>query len=516
MKILTVLLISITASVSGYGQTLFHVKTETRPAGKNYNSDNPVVAKIYQFPERVHQFNVDTTLNSFLIQLRGINESGENLKHKGSLALYNFSEETVKWSIKVNYFNGRVKQSGNLPFVTKGGKRYLIDIENGNRKWKVKDHIYYLVPSENTAVGYKYASSPEFANAMEGIDLSTGKIKWKRDINRDYSWNDACRLSDSVLLIVSSGLHTVNLKNGKGWDFNTVTGEENYSQAAIDNMTEVASNELTYIHTLAQTYRLVREVASNVILDDPDIYFASREKILKTDFYGNVKWISSLERDKTSKSSIFEKDSLLYMVNYGYAIMVNRIIKYGTPYFCMFNSTTGEQGFCSFPGDRKDIITSYVAKGDAIFFLFKDKIEKYSINDGQRLLTRPYDVKELGELKYFLDENVFFKSDTIYKPLCGPDSTKYPVLTGSGKTLLFNGDLNVVDILPFDNIYVCYHVTKNYLFLRNHKRTVVINKSGNAVASLNVSADAFFIGSKLYDKRDNCIVEIDTDELLNE
>jgi hypothetical protein len=63
---------------------------------------------------------------------------------------------------------------------------------------------------------------------LEGINLKTGEVLGKRELSREYAWNNVS-LNDTTLLAVAAGLHTIHLKNGSGWDYSAVTGDKDYS-----------------------------------------------------------------------------------------------------------------------------------------------------------------------------------------------------------------------------------------------------------------------------------------------
>ena len=45
--------------------------------------------------------------------------------------------------------------------------------------------MLFYYPSHNIGVGYKGDK-----NTLEGHNFKTGRLVWKREINREYSWND--------------------------------------------------------------------------------------------------------------------------------------------------------------------------------------------------------------------------------------------------------------------------------------------------------------------------------------
>jgi len=60
------------------------------------------------------------------------------------------------------------------------------------------------------------------------------------------------------------------------------------------------------------------------------------------------KYIYKFPENIASKSTIFMDDSLIYMVNKGFAFVGNRQINYGTPFIASFEKQTGKQKHLKF------------------------------------------------------------------------------------------------------------------------------------------------------------------------
>ena len=81
--------------------------------------------------------------------------------------------------------------------------------------WEVNNSLYFVDPEFNLGLGYRYKMASGYSNDLAGIDLKNGRICWTRVINREYTWNDFFYTSDTTVLIVAAGLHSLKLKNGK-------------------------------------------------------------------------------------------------------------------------------------------------------------------------------------------------------------------------------------------------------------------------------------------------------------
>jgi len=170
-----------------------------------------ISAKEYVFPERIHEFYIDTISHYLTVQLRGVSKNGKWLDNTGSLVLYDLNSDSVKWTKKMNYQTSSIHQYASTIIYSTANKCYCLNIENGKDLWEVKNNIYYVNPHHRIGVGYKFNTFNGTSNKLEGIDLKTGTVIWQKELNRDYGWNDVFCHNDSDLLIVAGGLHDSNI-----------------------------------------------------------------------------------------------------------------------------------------------------------------------------------------------------------------------------------------------------------------------------------------------------------------
>ncbi len=483
-------------------------------AGRNYKANLDIKAREFIFPERIDNSYMDTTTNLLTIQLRGTSKNGKWLNNSGNVILYDLPNKKEKWVKKINYQQSRIEQFDNVIIQTIANKSYCLNIENGENQWEVKNTVNYVDPLQKIGIGYKLKISTGYTNTLEGIDLTNGNPIWKREISREYSWNDIIHLNDSVIVVAAAGLHSINLKNGTGWDYNTITGARDYKSTVAANAVGAALGVLTGTFVMSTGSDLVREIVSNVLVDSLNIYFASKEKLSRLDPNGQIKWTYPLEKDLASKSSIFIKDSILYMINKGYAFMGNRQLDFGTPFIASFNKNTGKQLFFSSMDGKKEQIAGYEIDKGKIFLVFKDRVAKYSMTDGSLISEKSIDIATLGELRYFIGAQVYIKSDSTYNSLASADSAKHFLYTKTGKILVMNNEMDILNQMEDSQLYICYLKTKKYRFLAKGNETTVIDQENRKVADLKASGKAILIGSKLYDMQEKSFLEIDIPDLI--
>jgi hypothetical protein len=499
-----------------FAQTDLLILNNESIAGKNYKTNSEFKAKEYIFPERIDNSFVDTTTNLLTVQLRGTSKNGKWLNNSGNVILYDLSNKKEKWAKKINYQQSNIEQFDNVLIQTIANKSYCLNVENGENMWEVKNTIYYVDHLQKIGIGYKFKMSSGYTNTLEGIDLTNGNPIWKREISREYSWNDIFHLNDSIIVVAAAGLHSINLKNGTGWDYNTITGEKDYTVTNAANVVGAALGVLTGTFVMSTGSNLVRDIVSNILVDSTNIYFASKEKIASLDHNGQVKWTFPLSKDLASKSSIFVRDSILYMINKGYAFMGYRQLDFGTPFIASFNKNTGKQIFFSSINGKKDQISGYKIDNDTILLVFKDRVAKYSMNNGSIILGKSFDLATSGELRYFIGSQVYLKTDSTYNPIDSTDSTKHFLYTKTGKILVLNDKLDITGQIESDQLYVNYLKTKKYKFLAKNNETIVIDNKNKKVADLKASNKAILIDSKLYDMQEKSFLEIDISDLVKD
>lgn len=498
-----------------FGQKDFQVLHNEKIIGKTIPDSTDIKGTEYIFPERIHETFMDTTNGFLTVQLRGLRKE-KWLSNKGNILQYDLNNKNLLWSKKIAYQTSSLQQFSNTMIFTVANKSNCLDITTGNKIWEVKNNIYYVDPVDNIGIGYRYKSSTGYSNELEGIDLKNGNVIWKRDLNREYGWNDVFYTNDSTMIVVASGLHSINIHSGKGWDYNTITGKKDYTGTAAANAVGVAAGLLTGAFVMSTGHNLVRDVVSNSIVDSSFIYFASKEQIVKIDKQtGEIAWKYPFPNDLVSKSSIFMNDSIVFMVNKGYAFRGYRQLDFGKPFIAAFDRETGKQKYLTLINVKKDPILGFKILQNEVYLVFKNRIAKYSMKTGNLIIEKEFPEDSYGDLKYFVGNQVFVtnENDNLVS-LPQSDTSKVFVFTNQGKTLSVDNQLSVAYTIDYEDLSIYYLRTADLKFIAKGKQTLIIDNEGKQIAEIEASINAFLIGEKLYDKRDKNLIAIDLKEII--
>ena len=212
MKKLLIGFILLVPTMTFSQKTNFQVFHNEIVIGKNLVDSSQIKGVEYKFPERIHETFLDSTTGFLTVQLRGLQKNDKWLNNKGNILQYDLNNKKLIWSQKIYYQASSLQQFSNTMIYNVNTKSKCLDVNTGNELWEVKNNIYYVDPINNIGIGYGFKNLTGYSNELEGIDLKNGNVIWKRELNREYGWNDVFYTNDSTLIVIAAGLHALNIK----------------------------------------------------------------------------------------------------------------------------------------------------------------------------------------------------------------------------------------------------------------------------------------------------------------
>lgn len=482
-------------------------KTEEIIIGNNLLSGKDILAIKHTFPEEIYKYYFNPASNHVTLQLKRkkLNRTHNNA---GIMMLYDLKNKHTKWSKNINSQGDSYIQFNDI-IVNSKKNGFALDYQTGEKKWKVKNNIYYANTKYNIGIGYHFSKN----NLLQGIDLNNGNVIWEREINQEYGWNDFTFLNDSTALISAAGLHSIDIQNGDGWDLDAVTGKKDYKAANIANAAGILAGILTGTFILNDGHDLIHCLTSNTFIEKQNIYFADIESLICIDIEGNIKWENIFDEGLTSKSHLFTRKDTLFMVNLGYVYKDARKIDYGIPFIAAFDKETGDIFYYKEIAKKKDAIVEVLTEDNSAIVLYEDRIARYSLKDGMLLSEKSINFKEYGRSLKSINIFNYIKNGSHYESLVlqNPENIYF---MNNEAILEFNPDLNLNREISFDDIYFLYKKTNNCAFLEKGNQTIVIDNNNKEIGKLNVSESIFISGNILYAIEDNSLFEIDLSEFM--
>jgi hypothetical protein len=483
--------------------------------GTNNITKNEIKAKEFLFTKRVHDFYIDSINNYAIIQFRNTAKDNKSIDNKGSVMLFDLNDSSIKWENKFDFSDGNLYFNDSLIINYTSNKIYLWGLSSGENIWETDNSLYYLLKDKKIALAYN-SSWKTNSKKLEGIDIESGKKVWERKISRDDGWDNIYSLNDSIIIIYSNGFHTLNVNDGKGIDFVSKTNYKNYTYLILTNTLGITLGILTGVFTYTYGEPIVTsDIQSKILIDSSYLFYASKHNLYKLNQDGTIVWNKKLNNKKISHSTLFKKDSIVYMINNGYAIKNGVKVNFGTPSLTAYNTYSGNQIFYSPFIEKKkkdDMILDYKVEKDEIVFLFKKSIARYSLIDGTFISDRNFNIKEYGDMVSFIEDNIYHKDNLYYSKITRTYPKNYNIYTNFGVALSLNEKFETQALLEYKDLYFLSSRTKDYEILTNDSIISIINNNGKTITELTLLKDVVIIRDKLFGKKGNSLFMFDINE----
>ncbi len=482
--------------------------------GTSHKTGFPVKVTRYDVSGKINKWYWDGVSENLLLELSGPDRKGPALLNEKILTMIDLETKEVKWTRKKSNNTSELKQQGNYYFLTDKKKNQCLDPETGNTLWESKCDFYFIDPFLNIGVGYPVQST---SNKLSAIDLSNGRLLWEKKIDRSYGWDDAYMLNDSILLIAVNGIHAIDLRNGREWNYKAKTAKKEIGKMIAINFLGILVGALTDSYFYQSQADVVSDMTSNMLIDpDDNILHASRDKISRIDTWGNIIWSKPLPEKLTSSSSLFLIDSVVYLINRGYAQYNGEFSMIGDPYFAAFNLEDGNRFYLKKIPEKKEFIRHYQVIGDMLFILFEDKIDTYRLSDGSFIKATKLALQNKEELDVFMQpEGIYLKqNDTLFTNLAVDFGDYNLIKTTEGRFFVMNDSLETFITLDKEELFYKIIDNPHYtLISQNESDYVVLDASDHAQATFTGSANMFLRNNKICFFDDHTLLEIDLDRL---
>lgn len=509
--------IALIIATPAYNQnSTIQVVSGDKELGKNFADGSTIHGKEYIFPDRIAKAYIDTFTGLATIQLRALSKNGKWLKNTGNVVQYDLNDRRVLWSKKMDYRTGGLSHFNGTMVDTRRNRSYCLDPRTGSELWELKNDISHVDTADHIGIGYRLKASVGRPNDLEGVDLRNGNILWKRELGREYGWNDLFHTNDSTLIVVASGLHALDMRTGKGWDYDTETGTKDYSGTIAANAAGVALGVLTGMFVMSSGASVVHGLVSNALVDSSAIYFASKEQLVKLDkSSGAVLWKVPFMKKVASRSSIYLADSVIFMVNMGMGYMGSRRLDFGKPFFASYDARTGKELFFTMMDEKDGQILGHDILDKEVILVFKNKIKKYSMETGAEVIEKEFPKDGHGELQYFLGKNIYttMESGEIVN-LYRADTTKIFVYTDQNKMLSMDEQLNITSTIDRKDLSFSFNKAFGYTFIAQDKHTLIVDGEGKRMAEVGVTQGAILLGRALYHVQDRSLIAIDLNGII--
>jgi hypothetical protein len=485
---------------------------------KNIVTGGKVNGTVYQFEQRIDEVYIDTFLQAAIVQLRGLTKRKKKPLHYGSCVYLDLAIDSIAWSKEVLYEEEEIRHFPGVIIKEKIHKNrtFLLEPKTGIATKEIVQNIFYVSPSNNLGIGYdkRITANPSL---LYGVDLNTNTVLWERKVNRKFGLSECIPLNDSTLLLSASGLHSLNIGDGRGWGLELVTGEQAEDNSKYVGIgvafgligVLVASAIDEKGGTSADMITKIRGVESNILIDKGDIYYASKYEVFKLSKEGNILWSTQRDEESSSYATIFIEGDFLFMVNNGTAFLGSKTVKYGEPGFVAFDKRTGEETI-KFPFRNfiDGVVMDYRAREDEVVVMATEKLVQV-MTDRQ---IKWYNFPHLKKEKFigFLDENNFTITEdgrviktTDYYP------NDYHLITNKKTIHRLDENLEEKEVKLVENIWNQVAVYKSLRILYDDETVLIIDETGRKITSFFANPKFMIFENQLYFTQGNKLKILD-------
>ncbi|MFO7760769.1 MAG: PQQ-binding-like beta-propeller repeat protein [Thermodesulfobacteriota bacterium] len=271
-----------------------------------------------------------------------IGTNKKNNLHNKPVFLFQLDTGKIAWSLQSSTPNFSARSAANIPkriILGDGRNTFAIDSENGKVIWQ-RPGGYILLPfSKNLAYSIQKSGGDR---QIAAFDMQSGRTVWTRN-NFDWGWwGHKVRLyEDKTLLFYGDGLHSFNLENGEGWDYEVDT-------AAVGGVGKVVALEIlsavsggSVVNT-AGTDRY-ENLTSNALIIGDEVYYAGNRILVCVDLKtGREIWKVKLP-EIAAHSGLFKEDGHILMIAFGWCHKNKKITDYSKPYIARFDKENGSR-----------------------------------------------------------------------------------------------------------------------------------------------------------------------------
>lgn len=497
LKILLIMLLCQHSCLAQFGGNILATK---KMIGKEIQKEKEINATEIRMDGILKTFSYDSVENCLYMLSRIKNYKGFNTL-EGSMCKFDLNNEKIVWRKKISHDDCTYRFVGNILLQIFSNKINVINTSNGNTNYEAMNSMDYINPKKNIAIGSKILinENPKskkiddyFVKAIEALDLSNGKVLWKKEIPLEKNTTNFFEENDTSVIFLTNGFLKINTDNGKYWFYNTKTYIEKDKGDEIVIASAVAFGLLGALVASAATSGMdsrgapfIYGIESNILVGADAYYYASKSELIKIDKVTNkLIWKQKLNAAHTSKSHLVEHGEQIIFVNTALANRNNEVIKSGNAMLGSFNKKDGTQAYLKFINFNA-VIYDYKIEGNVITMLTKDRIMKYQISDGKEIFNNKFlPKKDLSKTPLFTKHAVFYKnSDGSF-------------IAKNTKNLIDIGNINIVEIDEEGYIVQQNAVENYYQLIGKHKENLIL-KNQNEVLICDKNLKSLFQFPKL-------------------
>ncbi|MFZ4456381.1 MAG: hypothetical protein ACOYOT_09185 [Bacteroidales bacterium] len=485
--------------------------------GKNLIKKNEIEAVSYLFPEKIINCTTDKTTQRLMIEICDNYESNNMIARIGRTIMIDRDRKIPMWDKKLDYLSERCELINDRMIIY--GFRNVFEIYDSNSAklvFKSKQKVYGFLPKFNLLLAkYEDELSSTSTRYIQALSLENGKEKWRKKISyKMTACNQIQMVNDSTFSFESDGWEFCNISNGSGMTLRLETAKPNYTNAAIATV-GLAAGLLTgtFFYPVGGSSQ-IDGISSNLLSDSLNYYLAGKTELKSVDLKGNIRWGFELDKSKSSKSDLINLDSLILMINRGYANYANNPTLCGKAFVTLYRKKDGKE-LAKIEFDDKKYITDTHLKGDTLSVLIENKI----INLNLHSLTKisEYDIlldKKESAREFTNPYNYGIIKNNKLEAISGYCSERQFVSTSKGKVIELSKTGKTENLLLKSDFYTFYKTIGSHKIYLKNEQGFIVDRNDQCIAFFETGESNIVVGNRIFSFSKNRLLDIDLTDVL--
>jgi hypothetical protein len=477
----------------GQKPSLYYSKKQTEIGSRT--DLKPVQATTFSFSAPFYDAFYDSTTSRLFFSTRAKDPTGKVFSNNAFQYCLDVTNDSILWINDVKKYD--ISRINDYLFFSGEEKTSRFNKKSGFEQYEYPSKIVFTDAKNKIGLSFNKLNSINSVENLKCISLDDGNLKWSCDITRQFDWNEARYLNDSILLIAASGLHGVNIKNGTTWSHPLITGDDKMKKFVFSPITEESSTLGKASFVSSPLESVVTQISSNILVEEDRIYFAGKDKLICVNHSGKLIWSSDISVSPTGKSFLFINGNDISLFNLGVAAFKERIVDYGKPYLIGMNKMTGAVNFNQSLSIFNSPVDFKISNG-TLFVSTREKMYQFNIANGDMLFMLEFNERQYGRFQGFVDgDNYFVEKEGFYVSLNFINDKSTYFMTDHGKIYGLEKneiayEYQVAELFELDKKY------KNVRLLNQKDNTWVVSKNWELMAKLKTGTKVIIANNKLY------------------
>ncbi len=485
-----------------------YYKKSTINFGTSSVGNNTITAKVFSFNFLTYQVLIDSLANQLIVSVRQKDANGRLFTNRGYHLTIRDDDSITgileDSKLEINLLGDYLILSNNLK-----SSRY--NRVHGYEQFEFPSKIIYAIRRNNTGLTYNPAFKIDNDMPLRCVNLNDGSLVWSAPITSKDNWNGFRFLNDTVMIIAAGGLHAVNINTGLLWSYKLTTIDKTAKALTFSSFNKPTfDNYYNGIFTSLDDGQ-VTQIASNILISDAVIYFASKNKLIAVQNDGKLLWEIDMTGKPISDCVLFDNGENILIVNLGIAQYNDNVIQYGKAFISSYNKKTGALGFEQKEDDFTNVMDIETIEKNRVL---ANRGEIIQINEDLKIES----LIKLAESKYgkFLEfvngDDYFVEKEGFYVPLNFINNSVIYFKTDHGKVFGLNKteieyEYHYTELFKFNKAIG----KKKLLSLKN--KSYLISENYELLYTLNSGEPAILMKDKIYFPFEKSIYSVDLKDL---